>query len=62
MYDERTKERLSCNICLKHDVPLLGDIPGAKPFQYLHYFHPQCVNNWKAWGLTIGNRSGPLNI
>ena len=62
MYDERIKERLSCKICLKHDVLSLGGLPGAKPFQYFYYFHPQCVTNWKAWGLIIGNRPGPLNV
>ena len=60
--DERIKERLSCNICLKYNVPSLCGLPGAKPFQCLHCFHPQCVTNWKAWRLTIGNRSGPLNV
>ena len=62
MYDERIKERLSCKICLKYNVPSLGGLPGAKPFQCLHFFHPQCVTNWKAWSLTIGNHSGPLNV
>ena len=37
-----------------------GNVPG-KPFQCLHYFHPQCVTNWKTWGLTIGKCFGPRN-
>ena len=59
MYDEIIKERLSCKICLKYEVPSLGGLSSSKPFQCLHYFHPQCVTNWKPWSLTIGNRSGP---
>ena len=61
MYDERIKERLCCNICLAYDIPSFGGIPDAKPFQCLHFFHPQYVTNWKAWDLTAGNHSGPLN-
>ena len=62
MYDERIKERLSCKICLKYDVLLLGGLPLAKPFQCLHYFHPKCIANWKEFGLTNKNRPGHLNI
>ena len=62
MYDVRIKERLSCKICLEYDVPSFSGIPVAKIFQCLHFFHPQCVTNWKARGLTAGNLSGPLNV
>ena len=62
IYDERIRERFSCKICNEYDVPSFGCIPSAKPFQCLHYFHPQCVSNWKKWGLTTGNGSGPLNL
>ena len=62
MYDERIKDRLSCKICLKYDVPLLGGLPLSKPFQCLHYFHSQCITNWKEFGLTSGECRGHLNI
>ena len=62
MYGERIKERLSCKICLEYDVPSFGGFPSAKLFQCLHFFHPQCVTNWKAWVLTTGNRSGSRNV
>ena len=48
MYDERIEEILCCNIFLRYDVPSFGGIPVAKSFQCLHFFHPQCVTNWKA--------------
>ena len=48
MYDERIKDKLSCKICLKYDVPSLSSLPGAKLFQCLHYLYPQCVTNWNA--------------
>ena len=62
MYDERIKERLSCKICLKYDVLLLGGLPLAKPFQCLHYFHQKYIANWKEFSLTNKNRPGYLNI
>ena len=62
MYDERIKERLSSKIYLEYDVLSFGGLPVAKSFQCLHLFHPQCVTNWKACGLTTGNLSGPLNV
>ena len=45
LYDERINGKLSCNICLEYDVPSLGGLSGAKPFQCLHFSHPQCVTN-----------------
>ena len=62
IHDERIKERLSCKICNEYDVPSFGCIPSANPFQCLHCFHPQCVSNWKKWGLTTGHGSSPLNV
>ena len=62
MHDERIKEWLSCKIFLEYDQPSFGGIPSAKPFQCLHYFNPQCVTNWKTWGLSIEHCSRPLNI
>ena len=62
IYDERVKERLSCKICNDHNVPSFGGIPNAKPFQCLHYFHPQCVSNWNKWGLITGICSDPFNV
>ena len=53
---------MSCKFYLKYDTPSVGGLLGAKQFQCLHYFHPQFVTNWKTWGLTIGKRSGPLNL
>ena len=61
MYGERIQENISCKICLEYDVPFFGGIPVAKPFQCLHFFHPQCVTNWKTWGLTDGNHSSSIN-
>ena len=61
IYDKRIQERLCSQICLRYDVPFFGGIPVAKPFQCLHLFHPQCVTNWKKWGLIGGNDSGPIN-
>ena len=58
---KRIQERLCCKICLRYDVPSFDGIPIAKPFQCLHFFHPQCVTNWKKWGLTDENHSGPIN-
>ena len=52
---------MSCKFYLKYDTPSLRGLLGAKPFQCLHYFHPQCVTNWKTLGLTIENCSGLLN-
>ena len=62
MYGERIQERFSCKICLEYDVPSFGGIPVAKPFQCLHCFHPQCLTNWKTWGLTDGNHSSSINV
>ena len=45
IYDERIKERLSYKICNAYGVPSFDSITSVKPFQYLHYFHPQCVSN-----------------
>ena len=61
-YDERIKKRLSYKICNEDDVPSFDSITSAKPFQYLHYFHPQCGSNWKKWDLTTGNSSSLLNV
>ena len=62
IYDEKTKKRLSFKICNEYDVLLFGGIPSAKPFQCLHYFHSQCVSNWKKWDLTTRNGSISLNV
>ena len=45
MHDDRIKDRLSCKICLKYDIPSLGGLPGVKPFQCLHFSYPECVTN-----------------
>ena len=44
-YEERLKDRLSCNICYEYDITEFGGIPISTPFQCLHYFHPLCCPN-----------------
>ena len=61
LYEERIKDRLSCKLCNFYDVTEFGGIPNSNPFQYLHYFHPLCVTDWKKHSLMIGNGAGCPN-
>ena len=48
-YNNRIENQLSCNIChfYKYLSNVNGYAPECCPFDYYHYFHGDCLKDWK---------------
>ena len=52
-YNTRLENRLDCNIChcYKWQDTETGHTPECRPFDCYHYYHGECLENWKAYHL-----------
>ena len=62
LYKDRIEDILSCRICNCYNVTDVGDILNSTPFQYLHYYYPVYLSEWKNHDLTKGNSEGCPNV